>query len=93
MFSGPRTTKTAYTVSSRASRRDIKKRCRWKAYEGGVERRLEDGPRRYATWDVHGQTIRLKEQGVAGETIPESTVSPHPFLSWIRYFLPSADYS
>jgi len=27
---------------------------------------------RYATWDVHGQTIRLKEQGVLGRPIPEN---------------------
>lgn len=88
VFSGPRTTKTAYTVSSRASRRDIEARLTLpleKAYEGGVERiRLEDG--RSLEVDMPpgmftGQTIRLKEQGVAGgDLFLKITVSPHPFF-------------
>ncbi len=88
VFSGPRTTKTAYTVGSRASRRDIEARLTLpleKAYEGGVERiRLEDG--RSLEVDMPpgmftGQTIRLKEQGVAGgDLFLKITVSPHPFF-------------
>jgi curved DNA-binding protein len=88
VFSGPRTTKTAYTISSRASRRDIEARLTLpmeKAYEGGLERiRLEDG--RSLEVDMPpgmftGQTIRLREQGVAGgDLFLKITVSPHPFF-------------
>lgn len=84
----PGTTKTAYTVSSRASRRDVEARLTLpleKAYQGGLERiRLEDGrslevnmPARMVT----GQSIRLKEQGVSGgDLYLKITVSPHPFF-------------
>lgn len=84
----PGTTKTAYTVSSRTSRRDIEAKLTLpleKAYEGGFERiRLEDG--RSLEVDMPpgmltGQTIRLREQGVAGgDLYLKITVSPHPFF-------------
>lgn len=84
----PGTTKTAYTISSRASRRDVEARLTLpleKAYQGGLERiRLEDG----RSLEVEmppgmftGQTIRLREQGVAGgDLFLKITVSPHPFF-------------
>lgn len=84
----PGTTKTAYTVSSRANRRDIEARLTMpleKAYEGGLERiRLEDGRSLEVDMPpgmVTGQTIRLREQGVAGgDLYLKITVSPHPFF-------------
>lgn len=84
----PGTTKTAYTISSRASRRDIEAKLTLpleKAYQGGLERiRLEDG--RSIEIDMPpamftGQTIRLREQGIAGgDLYLKITVSPHPFF-------------
>ncbi len=88
VFDGPRTTKTAYTVGSRASRRNVEARLTLpleKAYLGGVERiRLEDG----RSLEVEmppamftGQTIRLREQGVGGgDLFLKITVSPHSFF-------------
>lgn len=84
----PGTTKTTYTISSRANRRDIEARLTLpleKAYQGGLERiRLEDG--RSIEVDMPagmftGQTIRLREQGIAGgDLYLKITVSPHPFF-------------
>lgn len=81
----PGTSKTAYTISSQASRRDIQAKLTLpleKAYEGGLERiRLEDGrslevnmpPGMYT-----GQTIRLRDQGIGGgDLYLKITVSPH----------------
>ena len=84
----PGTTKTAYTVGSRANRRNIEARLTLpleKAYEGGLERiRLEDGRSLEVDMPpsmVTGQTIRLREQGVAGgDLYLKITVSPHPFF-------------
>ena len=83
----PGTTKRSYTVS-RANRRDIEARLTLpleKAYQGGVERiRLENG--RSLEVDMPGgmftgQTIRLREQGIAGgDLFLKITVSPHPFF-------------
>ena len=84
----PGMTKTIYTVSSRASRRDVEARLTLpleKAYEGGLERiRLEDGRSLEVDMPpgmVTGQTIRLREQGVAGgDLYLKITVSPHPYF-------------
>jgi curved DNA-binding protein len=84
----PGTTKTTYTISSRASRRDIEAKLTLpleKAYEGGLERiRLEDG----RSLEVNmppgmftGQTIRLREQGIGGgDLYLKITVSPHAYF-------------
>lgn len=84
----PGTTRTSYTINSRASRRDVEARLTLpleKAYQGGLERiRLEDG--RAIEVDmppgmVTGQTIRLKEQGIGGgDLYLKITVSPHAFF-------------
>ncbi|MCA1994448.1 MAG: J domain-containing protein [Coleofasciculus sp. S288] len=84
----PGTTKTAYTVSSRANPKDIEARLTLpleKAYEGGWERiRLEDG--RSLEIDmppgmVTGQRVQLKGQGIAGGNLYlKITVAPHPFF-------------
>jgi curved DNA-binding protein len=84
----PGTTKTAYTVSPRANRKDIEAYLTLpleKAYEGGRERiRLEDG--RALEIDlpaamVTGQRVRLKGQGIAGgDLYLKITVAPHPFF-------------
>lgn len=84
----PGTSKTSYTISSQASRRDIQAKLTLpleKAYEGGLERiRLEDGrslevnmpPGMYT-----GQTIRLRDQGIGGgDLYLKITVSPHSFF-------------
>ena len=84
----PGMTKTSYTVSSRANRRDVEARLTLpleKAYEGGLERiRLEDGRSLEVDMPpgmVTGQTIRLREQGVAGgDLYLKITVSPHPYF-------------
>jgi len=84
----PGTTKTTYTISSRASRRDIEAKLTLpleKAYEGGLERiRLEDG----RSLEVNmppgmftGQTIRLRDQGIGGgDLYLKITVSPHAYF-------------
>ena len=84
----PGTTKTTYTISSQASRRNIEAKLTLpleKAYEGGLERiRLEDG--RSLEVDMPpgmftGQTIRLRDQGIGGgDLYLKITVSPHPFF-------------
>ena len=84
----PGTTKTAYTIASRANRRDIEARLTLpleKAYQGGLERiRLEDGRSIEVNMPAGmftGQSIRLKEQGIAGgDLFLKITVSPHPFF-------------
>jgi curved DNA-binding protein len=78
-------TKVEYTVP-RASRRDIEARLTLpleKAYQGGLERiRLEDGRSLEVNMPpgmVTGQTIRLREQGIAGgDLYLKITVNPHP---------------
>jgi len=85
----PGTTKTAYTISSRASRRDIEAKLTLpleKAYIGGVERiRLpEDGRSLEVEMPAGmftGQTIRLRDQGIGGgDLYLKITVSLHPFF-------------
>lgn len=85
----PGTTRTAYTITSRASRRDIEAKLTLplqKAYQGGLERiRLEEDGRSLEVdmppGMVTGQTIRLREQGVGGgDLYLKITVSPHPFF-------------
>jgi len=84
----PGTTKTAYTIGSRASRKDIEAKLTLpleKAYLGGLERiRLEDGRSLEVDMPpgmVTGQTIRLRDQGVGGgDLFLKITVSPHPFF-------------
>lgn len=85
----PGTTKTAYTVGSRPTPKDIEARLTLpleKAYEGGRERiRLEDG--RSLEVDlppgmVTGQRVRLKGQGIAGGNLYlKITVAPHQFFT------------
>ncbi|OKH24250.1 DnaJ C-terminal domain-containing protein [Chroogloeocystis siderophila] len=89
----PGTTRTAYTISSRSSRRDVEAKLTLpleKAYQGGIERiRLEDG--RSLEIDmpsgmITGQTIRLREQGLGGgDLYLKITVSPHPFFKLEGY--------
>jgi len=89
----PGTTRTAYTISSRSSRRDVEAKLTLpleKAYQGGLERiRLEDG--RSLEIDmpagmVTGQTIRLREQGLGGgDLYLKIAVSPHPFFKLEGY--------
>ena len=84
----PGTTKKAYTIGSRSSRRDIEAKLTLpleKAYLGGLERiRLEDGRSLEVDMPaamVTGQTIRLRDQGVGGgDLFLKITVSPHPFF-------------
>lgn len=84
----PGTTKTAYTVSSRPSRKDIEARLTLpleKAYEGGQQRiRLEDGRSLEIEMPpgmVSGQRVRLIGQGIAGgDLYLFITVEPHPFF-------------
>ena len=85
----PGTTKTAYTVNSRPSRRDIEAKLTVpleKAYQGGLERiRLpEDGRSLEVDMPPNmftGQVIRLREQGIGGgDLYLKITVSPHPFF-------------
>lgn len=84
----PGTTKTSYTVNSRAGRRDAEARLTVpleKAYQGGRERiRLEDGRSLEVNMPpamVSGQKIRLKGQGVAGgDLYLKIDVAPHPFF-------------
>ncbi|WP_235612044.1 DnaJ C-terminal domain-containing protein [Gloeocapsopsis dulcis] len=84
----PGTTRTAYTISSRSSRRDVEAKLTLpleKAYQGGLERiRLEDGRSleiNMPSGMVTGQTVRLREQGLGGgDLYLKITVSPHPFF-------------
>ncbi len=84
----PGTTRTEYTIGSRASRRDIEAKLTLpleKAYLGGLERiRLEDGRSLEVDMPdgmVTGQTIRLRDQGVGGgDLFLKITVAPHPFF-------------
>jgi curved DNA-binding protein len=84
----PGTTKTAYTISSRASRRDVEAKLTLpleKAYQGGLERiRLEDGRSLEVDMPpgmVTGQTVRLRDQGIGGgDLYLKITVSPHSFF-------------
>ncbi len=84
----PGTKRTAYTVSSRAGRRNVEARLTLpleKAYQGGKERiRLEDGRSLEVSLPdgmFTGQSIRLREQGIAGgDLYLKITVSPHPFF-------------
>lgn len=84
----PGTTKTAYTVTSRAARRDAEARLSVpleKAYVGGRERiRLEDGRSLEVNMPaamVTGQRIRLKGQGVGGgDLYLKIDVAPHAFF-------------
>jgi curved DNA-binding protein len=84
----PGTSRTAYTVPSRNTRRDAEARLSVpleKAYSGGRERiRLEDGRSLEVNMPpamVTGQRIRLKGQGVAGgDLYLKIEVSPHPFF-------------
>lgn len=84
----PGTTKRAYTMSSRASRRDVEARLTLpleKAYQGGLERiRLEDGRSLEVNMPpgmVSDQTIRLRDQGIGGgDLYLKITVSPHPYF-------------
>ncbi|URD51673.1 DnaJ C-terminal domain-containing protein [Chroococcidiopsis sp. CCNUC1] len=85
----PGTTKAAYTVNARTTRRDIEAKLTIpleRAYEGGLERiRLpEDGrslevnmpPGMYT-----GQIVRLREQGIGGgDLYLKITVPPHPYF-------------
>ncbi len=83
----PGTTRTSYTVTSRASRQDIEARLTislFKAYVGGNERiRLSDGrslevnlPRAMVT----DQRIYFKGLGLGGSDLYlKITVEPHPF--------------
>jgi curved DNA-binding protein len=81
----PGNTKTSYTVNSRPTKRDIEARLTLpleKAYQGGNERiRLEDGRSLEVNMPsgmVSGQTIRLREQGIAGgDLYLKITVAPH----------------
>ncbi|MEW6495924.1 MAG: J domain-containing protein [Cyanobacteriota bacterium] len=85
----PGTTKTAYTVNSRANPKNVEAHLTLpleKAYVGGRERiRLEDG--RSLEIDmppsmVTGQRVRLKGQGIAGgDLYLKITVAPHPFFT------------
>lgn len=83
----PGTTKTAYTIPSRSSRRDVEAKLTLpleKAYQGGLERiRLEDGRSLEINMPpgmVTGQTIRLRDQGLGGgDLYLKITVSPHSF--------------
>jgi len=84
----PGNTRTAYTVPSRQTRRDVEARLTMpleKAYQGGRERiRLEDG--RSLEVDMppgmlNQQRIRLKNQGIGGgDLYLKITVSSHPFF-------------
>ena len=84
----PGTTKTAYTVGSRANRRDVEARLTLpleKAYLGGIERiRLEDGRSLEVNMPpgmITGQRIRLKNQGIGGgDLYLKITVAPHDFF-------------
>jgi len=84
----PGTTKTAYTVGSRATRRDIEAQLTLpleRAYRGRRERiRLEDGRSlevKMPDGMVSGQRIRLRGQGVSGgDLYLKITVIPHPFF-------------
>ncbi|OLP18062.1 molecular chaperone DnaJ [Leptolyngbya sp. 'hensonii'] len=84
----PGTTKTAYTVNSRAARKDAEARLSLpldKAYLGGQERvRLEDGRSLEVNMPpgmVTGQRIRLRGQGVAGgDLYLKIEVQPHGFF-------------
>ncbi len=84
----PGTTKYATTVNSRPNRRDVEARLTLpleKAYQGGYERiRMEDGRSLEVALPegmFSGQTIRLKEQGIAGgDLYLKITVAPHPFF-------------
>ncbi|MBE9191385.1 J domain-containing protein [Gloeocapsopsis crepidinum LEGE 06123] len=84
----PGTTRTAYTISSRSSRRDVEAKLTLpleKAYQGGIERiRLEDGRSleiNMPSGMITGQTIRLREQGLGGgDLYLKITVSPHHFF-------------
>jgi curved DNA-binding protein len=88
-FRTPRT-KVAYTVNPppRNNRRDIEARLTLpleKAYQGGNERiRLEDGRSLEVNMPpgmVTGQTIRLRNQGIAGgDLYLKITVDPHPLF-------------
>lgn len=85
----PGTTKYTTTVTSRPNRRDIEAKLTLpleKAYQGGLERiRLEDGRSLEVNMPpgmVTGQTIRLREQGVAGgDLFLKITVAPHSFFT------------
>ncbi|MDY6939913.1 MAG: J domain-containing protein [Cyanobacteriota bacterium] len=84
----PKTTKTAYTVSSNNARRDIEARLTLpleKAYRGGRERiRLEDGRSIEVNMPggiVDGQRLRLKGKGTnGGDLYLKISVSPHGFF-------------
>ncbi len=84
----PGTKKYAKTFSSSPNRRDVEARLTLpleKAYLGGYERiRLEDGRSlevKLPVGMVTGQSIRLKEQGIAGgDLYLKITVEPHPFF-------------
>ncbi len=84
----PGTKKYAQTVSTRSNRRDVEARLTLpleKAYQGGYERiRLEDGRSlevKLPEGMYTGQTIRLREQGIAGgDLYLKITVAPHPFF-------------
>ncbi|HAX90151.1 MAG TPA: molecular chaperone DnaJ [Cyanobacteria bacterium UBA11370] len=84
----PGTSKTAYTVGSRPTPKDVEARLTLpleKAYEGGLERiRLEDGRSLEVELPggmVTGQRVRLKGQGIAGGNLfLIITVAPHPFF-------------
>ncbi len=86
--SRPGTTKTAYTVNSRANRRDAEARLTVpldRAYTGGRERiRLEDGRSLEVNMPaamVSGQRIRLKGQGVGGgDLYLKIDIAPHAFF-------------
>ncbi|MCL1466398.1 DnaJ C-terminal domain-containing protein [Argonema galeatum] len=83
----PGSTKTTYTISARANRKDIEARLTLpleKAYTGGLERiRLEDGRSLEVNMPggmVTDQRIRLKNQGVeGGDLYLIITVLSHPF--------------
>ncbi len=84
----PGGSKTAYTVNSRPTPKDIEARLTLpleKAYLGGLERiRLEDGRSlevELPTGMVTGQRVRLKGQGIAGGSLfLVITVAPHAFF-------------
>lgn len=84
----PGTTRTAYTVNPRPTRKDVEARLTLpleKAYEGGLERiRLEDGRSLEVELPggmVTGQRVRLKGQGIGGGSLfLIITVAPHRFF-------------
>lgn len=84
----PGGSKTAYTVNSRPTPKDIEARLTLpleKAYTGGLERiRLEDGRSlevELPAGMVTGQRVRLKGQGIAGGSLLlVITVAPHGFF-------------